>query len=264
VARILRNPVLAGATANHNDVVRNPDGTLRISPERVILPLATFLRLQDALEARSIVRDPIVDRVPTILGDLVICGTCGQRMFQNRKSRPTPYYLCANDHCDKHAAVSLSIIEPIVERVFLARFGGWRPAQRTEKPAPEVDPEEVALVSEALEDVSVALDAPDLDDEAEVLRLHRVRRELRVRLSQLRDRGEVAGPPKLKTISQSDETYAEIWAKGDVATRAKLLASVWDAIEVAPGVRGKREQPEERFRFLEWDELTRRLDDLVK
>jgi hypothetical protein len=55
-----------------------------------------------------------------------------------------------------------------------------------------------------------------------------------------------------------NKTYGERWAKGDISERAKLLASVWSAIEVAPGVRGRRQQPEERFRFLEWDELVER------
>jgi DNA invertase Pin-like site-specific DNA recombinase len=258
VARILRNPVLAGATINHNEVVRNPDGTMRVSPERVILPLATFLELQDALDARSVVRDPITDRVPTLVGDLVICGSCGRRMFQNRTSRPKPFYICANDQCPAHAAVSNSIIEPVVERVFLDGFGDWHIPERRERAAAVVDPEEIALVSEALEDVSVALDAPDLDDEAEVVRLHRVRRELRVRLAELRDRSETPVKPRLVPYRESEETYAERWQKTDVAGKAKLLASVWAAIEVAPGVRGKREQPDGRFRFLESEELVER------
>jgi DNA invertase Pin-like site-specific DNA recombinase len=254
VARILRNPVLAGATINHGEVVRNADGTMRISPERVILDVSTFLQLQAALEERSVVRDPIIERVPTILGDLPICGSCGRRMFQNRTSRPKPYYLCSNDQCGKHAAVSLSIIEPVAERVFLARFGDWRVPERREKPPPPVDPEEVAIVSEALEDVSLALDAPDLEDE-EGMRLLRVRRELRVRLAELRDRSATPVKQRLVPYRESEETYAERWATADVAGKAKLLASVWDAIEIAPGVRGKREQPEERFTFLGWDEL---------
>jgi hypothetical protein len=179
-------------------------------------------------------------------------------MFQNRTSRPKPYYLCANDQCTAHAAVSNSIIEPVVEKVFLEHFGGWRvPERRSERVAPVVDPEELALVGEALEDVEVALAAPDLDDE-EGLRLLRVRRELRVRLAELQDRSAAPATPRLVPFREGEETYAERWAKADISGRAKLLASVWSAIEVAPGVRGKREQPEERFRFLEWDELVER------
>jgi site-specific DNA recombinase len=254
VARILRNPVLAGATINHGEVVRSADGTMRISPERVILELSTFLELQRALEERSVVRDPITDRIPTLVGDLVICGSCHRKMFQNRTSRPKPYYLCANDQCTAHAAVSNSIIEPVVERVFLDHFGDWRRPAPPERVTPEVDPEEIALLSEALEDAEIALAAPDLDDE-EGLRLLRVRRELRVRLAELQDRSTAAEPRQLIPYRESDETYAERWANADTAGRAALLASVWSAIEVAPGVRGKREQPEERFRFLEYDEL---------
>jgi DNA invertase Pin-like site-specific DNA recombinase len=258
VARILRNPVLAGATINHGEVVRNADGTMRVSLERVILDVSTFLELQRALEERSVVRDPIVDRVPSILGDLVICGSCGRRMFQNRKSRPKPYYLCSNDQCTAHAAVTTSILEPLAERVFLEHFGGWRVLGRTDKAAPVVDPEEVALVEEALEDVELALAAPDLDDETEILRLHRVRRELRVRLAELRDQSEVPTKPRLVTVRSGGETYAERWATADVAGRAKLLASVWVAIAVAPGVRGRREQPEDRFEFLNDQDLVER------
>jgi site-specific DNA recombinase len=251
VARILRNPVLAGATVHHDEVVRNLDGTLRVSPERVILELSTFLELQDALEERSVVRDPITNRVPTMLGDLVVCGSCKQRMFQNRTSRPTPYYLCSNDQCEKHAAVSLSIIEPVVERVFLEWHGVRRVPGQPDKVAPVVDPEELAVVSEALEDVEVALAAPDLDDDQEVLRLHHVRRELRVRLAGMRDQEAAAGMQKpFVPFREGKETFAERWAAGDVAERAGLLARVYQAIEVAPGVRGKREQPEDRFRFV--------------
>jgi site-specific DNA recombinase len=257
VARILRNPVLAGATINHGEVVRNTDGTMRISAERVILSVSTFLELQASLVERSVVRDPIVDRVPTIVGDLVVCGSCGRRMFQNRTSRPKPYYLCSNDQCTAHAAVSNSIIEPVAERVFLEQFGDWRVPEPPEKVLPVIDPEEIALVEEALEDVALALDAPDLDDESEVLRLHRVRRELRVRLAELQDRSVTAAATRLVPFRESEETFGECWAKADVSGRAKLLASVWAAIEVAPGVRGRRDQPEERFRFLDYDDLVK-------
>jgi hypothetical protein len=116
---------------------------------------------------------------------------------------------------------------------------------------PVVDPEELALVEEALEDVEVALAAPDLDDDEEGLRLLRVRRELRVRLAEIRDQ-EATAPAKkpVITLPVGGETYVERWAAADVAGRAKLLRTVWQAIAVAPGVRGKREQPEDRFEFV--------------
>src|SRR5215211_6319634 len=101
-------------------------------------------------------------------------------MFQNRTSRPKPYYLCANDQCPAHAVVSHSIIEPVVERIFLEAFGDWRLPNPPERVEPVIDPEEVVLVEEALADAELALAAPDLGDD-EGLRLLRVRRELRVR-----------------------------------------------------------------------------------
>lgn len=247
--RVLRSPVLAGATIHHGEPVRNPDGTMRISPERVILDPETWRRLQRQLDDRPARRPIGWASEPTLVGDLVRCAGCHKRMHPNRSSRTQrPFYTCSTVKCEAPTVVTMEVIDEVATRAFLETFGDLEEWAAAEKPAPES--ETPALLADALEHLERAL-AGDLEDE-ELLRLHRARRELRARIAAHKEHGGHEAEPML-VLRSSGRTFGEAWeaADGDVEARAALLGRVWQAIEVRRGVRGLRVQPEERFVFLE-------------
>src|SRR5690606_31125367 len=230
VGRLLRNPTLFGAVIFDGEPLREPDGTTRIDPSRVIIALATWRRLQAALD-RPGGRPRGSRRGRALLAGLAACGACGRPLSWVQPTGKPAIYRCTALGC--YTSASAALLEQLVTKTFLDELGDHPMTELAA--APEPDSAELAAVAEALEACQAALDADPGDDEA--LRLLQVRRDLRGRLAALQAAGSPE-PGTLGVLRRSGETYAEAWE--DPERRPELLQYAFRRVVVGRGERGGR------------------------
>jgi site-specific DNA recombinase len=244
LGRLLSNPAIYGATVYRGDLIRNDDGSVRILAERVILDRATYRALQAVLAVRGANKStPRTPNLPLLHG-IAVCDNCGKRLQSHRPAetrdgdRRIRRYYCKGPRvgCSAPVSIAMTQLDAYVIEDFLTAYGRLPVTELIEE-MPAVDPEAVAEIEDALDDLQNRLDATDDDDEA--VKLIRRRKGLRAQLAELQD---LTGVGPVAHWVETGESFAEIWHAtddGDTATRRALLARAYGEIRVKKGRPGR-------------------------
>lgn len=232
---LLRNPILAGMTVHHGDVIYTSDGLPRVDEAVAILTVAERDQLLRTLAARSMAK-PRRGNGPALLAGFAYCDACGRRLHASRpEGKPESWrYSCSDRACARAktaAQVSMASLDQAVEDWLLEGGRGRLPLyRRVEESGP--DHHAVTAVESALKDTSEALaEATDEGTEDELLaRL----RQLKARLRELKTE---TGEPTV-TYEPLGTTLAEAWhACLSVEARRELVAQFVDEVVVKRSTR---------------------------
>ncbi|WP_405061884.1 recombinase family protein [Kribbella sp. NBC_01505] len=243
ITRILNNPNLYGATVDHDQLLRNEDGTVRIDEEQAALTYLEFVELQHLLAKRATSRDHPNNTDDALCAGLLYCGSCERVMgpHRPRNGRVWTYRCRGGSACPATVSVKMEDVETFLLAEFrrtLAHdtedLGGWMPEAVT------ADPVEVAKLTEAITAADSALEGDLSDDEALVV--FRQRRDLRIRLAALQDAAQAASTPTHITYRETKpgRTYGEAFdAAETILEKAAILGLAFNnRVTVHRGTKG--------------------------
>ena len=239
VRRLLRSPVLTGATPQGDDVVRNPDGTVRRDPARAILSPSEHRALLARLDARSTGPLPPAD-LPLLHG-LAVCGSCGSGLSSRRPRDPSrpALYACRSRECPARVTIEARRLEPLVVDRFLLEA----PRKPVEAWIDSQEPTHLADLHEALEAVQEALVAAS-EPAAEAALLDR-RRTLRESIAE----AEAATRSERREIPGVD--LLDVWhAATTTAERREALSGLFERVEVRRTAARKGSEASQRVRLV--------------
>lgn len=227
---LLTNPTLFGATVHHGELLRDGSGLVRVDPERAVLSMQEWERLQSALMDWG--KTPTRRGEPSLCGGgLAICSGCRQPMHPSRPARKYYRYSCTTPHCPKPMGVSMSGLDGFAEDYFLSEHGERRVLILGDTAAAT----DVAGLREAIGEMTRRLTVASED---ELLQVHRQRRELQDRLAAAESAAGKAVP-----LVDSGQSEAERWAAASVPERNRILLD-WYRFRILPVGRGFRFTPD--------------------
>ncbi|KJL25042.1 DNA-invertase hin [Microbacterium oxydans] len=251
LSRILRRGSLRGHATLGGDAVRDDRGL----PVVVWPPLVTDDEWHALSRALSVntkePRFPEGGRVP-LLQRLAICSSCGMPLTPRHFGHPTrsPLYMCQSRNrgreCEKPQTVTANPLEAEAERQFLDT---WGDVEVIETISEEVVPEGLDNVLDAIAQTLESMGRPGADVMGLAARM--------VTLGEERDR--LTALPTISAVQRrTGETYGEVWARGSVAERRKIMLGAGAFVTVYPAAARGHFDPE---RVAVSDELAGQLDD---
>lgn len=251
LSRILRRGSLRGHATLGGDIVRDERGL----PEVVWPPLISddeWRELSQALGANAKEpRLPEGGRVPLLQG-LAICSSCGRPLTPRHFAHPTraPLYMCQSRNrgraCEKPQTVTATPAEGEAERQFLEV---WGDVEVVETISEDVAPAGLANVLDAIAQTHEAMGRPGADVMALAARM--------VALGEERDR--LSALPTVRAVQRrTGETYGQVWVRGSVVERRKIMLGAGAHVTVYPAAARGHWNPE---RIVVSDELAGQLDE---
>lgn len=248
INRLIRNPRLAGMTP-HNGGVVMVNGVPRIDPESAILTMPEWSKLQGHLK-----QGHTWNRHDGI-GAALTCEACGGRLYISKAGNrqwDKDNYKCnrqAPEHKEQKltgAAVTVDMVEPHIERLFLDAFGNdphmvtyWEDSEDERITA-------ISLAQITVDDIKRRQDEAETDEEDEAL-------EEEARVARKALRAAKALPIKRRQITvPTGKTLAEEWSTAGPAERVLMLKAMGDWI-VKPGRMPIGEKVVLRPRAERWD-----------
>jgi hypothetical protein len=214
------------------DFARGEDGLPRVDAATAIIDMPTWDRLSDLLAARGQTFKPrTVERERLLLDGLAVCAGCGGRLRRSSTTREDKKYSAYNcsrgtrGSCLHRAAISVNVLDGIVERQYLERFGIFRAVEVTVEEHPDVVRDRSLTVAE-IKATRERLLTADLDDIAALTdRL----RDLSVRLDSLR------AAEAMRVERDLGMTFGEAWEGADHEARRALIADAIECVRVSKG-----------------------------
>lgn len=232
---VLTGDAALGRLRHRGALVRDDDG-LPVTPWEPVLPLADVERLRALLAPK---KDPSERRrrATRLLSGLVGCSTCGGNMrvstsTQSNGSRVVRYSCKGGSDgrgCTAPASVTAPLLEEFVEHTFLTVAGSMPVTEVVETLR---DVPELAEVEMALRELSAAMVLPGADVPALAAKV--------ASLAARRDELAAVPAEPVRHVVESGETFAQRWAREDVAGRRALLGDALRGIELTPGQRGRK------------------------